>query len=148
MNVAVLRLEREEEAEIWARERLGLLTAPDFFRTVSLVDSSGQFKVVVVLTNFTSRNVDLNVAVDAPVPPRGAMKLFNETFSFIFDSLKLVRATGLVQGKNDAAKAFIQGMGFQLEGVMRKAFPDDDLFIYALLEEQYRSHPWYRRRST
>lgn len=144
----VLRLEREEEAEAWARERLGIPEAPDFFRTISLVDASDRFRCVVVFTNFTSRNVDVNIAVDAPVPPKGAIKLFNETFSFVFDSLKLVRATGLVPGKNDAAKALNEGMGLQLEGVMRKAFPDDDLFIYGMLEEQFRTHPWYRRKST
>lgn len=56
--------EREDEAEAWARKKLEVEEAPSFFRAMSAVDDEGEFACVVVLTNFSSRNIDLNIVID------------------------------------------------------------------------------------
>jgi len=137
--------EREEEAEAWARERLEVGAAPTLFRTMSLVDDRDDFKCVVVFSNFAPRNVDLNIAGEPRwATPKATLRLFNEVFSYAFKMLRAARVTALVRGKNDVCKRFIEHLGFQLEGVMRGAFADDDLHVYGFLAEDYHSHAWCR----
>jgi RimJ/RimL family protein N-acetyltransferase len=98
-----------------------------------------------VLTNFTPRNIDLSIVIDhRKVTPKGTIEMFNEVFGFVFDKLRAARVTGLLRGKNRRAKKLNEHFGFKLEGVMRKAFADDDLHIYGFLAEDYHSHVWYR----
>jgi len=137
--------EREDEAETWARARLELENKPEFFRTLAAVDENDGFVCVVVLTNFTPRNIDLSIVIDhRKVTPKGTIEMFNEVFGFVFDKLRAARVTGLLRGKNKRAKKLNEHFGFKLEGVMRKAFADDDLHIYGFLAEDYHSHVWYR----
>lgn len=137
--------EREEEAEAWARARLEVENAPSFFRAMSAVDDEGEFVCVVVMTNFTARNIDLSIVIGGKgLMPKGMLVMFNEVFSFVFDKLHAARVTGLLRGKNTQAKKINEHFGFKLEGVMRKAFADDDLHIYGFLAEDYHSHVWYR----
>jgi len=137
--------EREEEAEVWARGRLELENKPEFFRTLAAVDENDEFVCVVVLTNFTPRNIDLSIVIDyRKVTPKGTIEMFNEVFGFVFDKLHAARVTGLLRGKNRRAKKLNEHFGFKLEGVMRKAFANDDLHIYGFLAEDYHSHVWYR----
>lgn len=137
--------EREDDAEIWARGMLELGTAPEFFRAMAAVDENDEFVCVVVMTNFTARNVDLSIAIDTrKVRPRGTIEMFNGVFGFLFDQLHVARVTGLLRGKNEKAKRINEHFGFKLEGVMRKAFADDDLHIYGFLAEDYHSHAWRR----
>lgn len=138
-------LDREEAAEAWARAKLGLDTSPEFFRAMAAVDEKNEFVCVVVMTNFSSRNVDLSIAIDKKkVTPRGTIEMFNGVFGFLFDKLHVARVTGLLRGNNLKAKQLNEHFGFKLEGVMRKAFADDDLHIYGFLAEEYYSHAWRR----
>jgi RimJ/RimL family protein N-acetyltransferase len=137
--------EREEEAERWVRERLQLPAAPSFFRAMAAVDAAGQFVCAVVMTNFTARNVDLNVAVEATkLRPRAAAEMFNRVFGYLFNTLHITRVTALLRGKNHRAARFVKQLGFTLEGVMRKAFADDDLHVYGFLADDYKTHAWRR----
>lgn len=137
--------EREEEAEEWARNQIFSASEPEFFRAVSAVDDDGNFVCVVVLTNFTSRNVDINIAMTGTkLAPRCSLLMFNAVFEFLFNHLRVARVTALVRGKHQKSKKITEHFGFALEGVMRKAFEDDDLLIYGFLAEDYRSHPWRR----
>lgn len=136
---------REEEAELWARKRLGLDMPPPFFRAMSAVNSQDEFVCVVVFSNFSMRNIDLNIVMDKKqMTPRGVIKMFNGVFGYIFNTLKAARVTGLLRGKNADAKRINEHFGFKLEGIMRKAFEDDDLHIYGFLAEDYYSHGWHR----
>ena len=137
--------EREEEAEQWARNKLNLPNPPEFFRAAAAVDAAGEFVCVVVMTNFTPRNVDLNIAIDkTKVRPKETIVMFNGIFGFLFDQLGVARVTGLLRGKNEDARRINERFGFRLEGIMRKAFPDDDLHVYGFLADEYRAHAWHR----
>ena len=137
--------EREDAAEAWAREKLELNAAPEFFRAAAAVDENDEFVCVVVMTNFTTRNVDLSIAIDIrKVRPKGTIEMFNGVFGFLFNQLRVARVTGLLRGKNKKARRINEHFGFKLEGIMRKAFVDDDLHVYGFLAEDYYSHKWYR----
>ena len=137
--------ECEDEAEAWARAKLELENSPAFFRAMSAVDENDEFVCVVVMTNFTPRNIDLSIVIGGKgLMPKGMLVMFNEVFGFVFDKLHVARVTGLLRGKNTQAKRINEHFGFKLEGVMRKSFIDDDLHIYGFLAEDYHSHVWYR----
>lgn len=138
--------EREDEAEQWARDKVGAKYAPSLFRAMSAVDAKNEFSCVVVFTNFTPRNIDLNVAAVGKnwASPKETVKMFNHIFTYAFHELRASRTTALVKASNEATRAFVEHLGFKLEGVMRDAFEDDDLCIYGFLASEFRTHQWYR----
>jgi hypothetical protein len=141
--------DREDEAEEWARKRLQIDAPPSLFRCLSAVDEDDEFMCVVVMTNFSARNIDLSIVIsDKRAPrPKETVSMFNEIFGYVFDKLRVVRVTGLLRGKNVEAKRINEHFGFKPEGVVRKAFEDgDDLCIYGFLAEEYHNHKWFRGR--
>ena len=136
----------EGAAEKWARSRLGLKKAPKVFKALSAVDFNNEFTCVVLLTNFTKRNIDLNIAGDKGwATPKLTLDLFNGVFSTIFNKLGAVRATALISEDNVLSQRFVKHLGFTDEGRMRKAYEDDkDMLIFGLLKEEYMSHDWCR----
>lgn len=140
--------EREKEAVEWAKNIIGIDGVTGFARAVSAVDDDGNFVFVIVLSNFSALNVDMHTAAIPGASwarPREILKMFNDLFEFVFDRLKLQRVTGLVRSKNVAARRFDEHIGFELEGVMRRAFVDDDLCVYGFLKENFESHKWRRK---
>jgi len=136
---------REDDAEEWARKKLDLPFAPEFFRAAAAVDEQDEFVCVVVMTNFSPRNVDLNLVIEKrKFTPKAAVIMFNEIFNFLFNHLDIARVTALLRGKNLESRRITEHFGFKLEGVMRNAFPDDDLHVYGFLAEEYHSHAWRR----
>jgi hypothetical protein len=138
--------DREDEAEEWARKKLQIDAPPSLFRCLSAVDENNKFMCVVVMTNFSGRNIDLNIAIsDKRAPrPRETVRMFNEVFGYAFDKLHAARVTGLLRGSNVDCRRAIKHFGFELEGIMRKSFKDDDLHIYGFLAEEYHNHKWFR----
>ncbi len=139
--------EREDEAIKWARQRMGVKGEFGFCRALSLVDDYGNFLFVVVLSNFSARNIDIH---QAGVPtrkwatPRAFIEIFNAAFGYVFETHKAVRVTGLVKSKNTITRNFVEHLGLKLEGIMKDVFENDDLCIYAFLKEDFRNHKWFR----
>lgn len=139
--------EREQEAIAWAKSILQIENPTGFCRAIATVDEAENFVFVVVLSNFSVRNVDMHTAA---VPgaqwarPKAAVRTFNAVFGYAFEHLGLARVTGLVKASNREARGFDEHIGFTLEGIMREAFVDDDLCVYGFLAEEFRAHQWYR----
>ena len=142
----LIGLDREEEAEEWARKRLGLDSAPSFFRAISAVDDNNEFVCVVVMTNFSGSNVDLNIAMECKkMRPKATLQMFNHVFKFIFEQLHITRVTALTNDKNEKAQNIIERFGFKLEGIMRKAaVSGNNLMIYGFLADDFYNHAWRR----
>jgi len=138
--------EREEAAEEWARQRLGTNCEPELYRAMACVDEHDEFACVVVFSNFTPRNIDLNIAAKPGrwAVPEGIVELFNNIFDYAFNHLHAARCTSLIKGSNTKSRKFVEQIGFKPEGVMRSAFEDDDLHIYGFLASEYYTHDWYR----
>lgn len=138
-----MTISREDQAIVWAIQRIpgahpGLCRA--FW-----VETKGEFDAVAVLSGFTHRNVDVSVAI-APtrLTARGVIILFNLVFNYAFGAIGAARTTGLIKLSNAPARAFAERLGFELEGVMREAFDDDDLCVYGFLRRDYEAHRWHR----
>lgn len=58
-----------------------------------------------------------------------------EAFMYPFVQLKCHRVTAVVERKNKIARKMVQRLGFKEEGMLRKAGPNGDMFIYGLLPE-------------
>lgn len=141
--------DREDEALEWAKKRIGIDGPTGFARAMSAVDSKGEFAFVVVLSNFTPRNIDMHTAAVEGATwasPREGLKLFNKVFRYAFIELGAVRVTGLVRAKNQKARLFDEHLGFKLEGIMKEAFEDDDLCIYGFLKSDFEKHRWHDGR--
>jgi hypothetical protein len=138
---------REDEAIEWAKNVIGIDGPVGLCRAMSAVDATGAFVLVVVLSNFTPRNIDMHTAAIPGAQwasPREAIRMFNSIFGYAFLILNAIRVTGLVRRQNYAARQFDEHIGFCWEGCMREAFDDDDLLIYGFLKREYLTHPWYR----
>lgn len=141
--------EREDEAIKWAKDVIGIDGPVGFCRAISAVDSSDNLAFVVVLSNFTPRNIDMHTAAVEGAKwasPREGLKLFNAVFNYAFNQLGAARVTGLVRAKNYAARRFDEHLGFKLEGIMQQVFEDDDLCIYGFLKEDFEKHRWHNGR--
>lgn len=138
--------EREDEAIAWAKERMELSGPSGFCRAMSAVDSTDNFVLVVVLSNFTPRNIDMHQASckgGKGFSPRVIVTMFNAIFEYVFYKLHAARVTGLVKASNSKARRFDEHLGFKLEGIMREAFEDDDLCIYGFLKADFDNHRWH-----
>jgi len=139
--------DREDTAEKWAREKLDIKGEPEFFRAMTAVDDKDEFACVVVFTNFTSKNVDLNVVAEDGFwkCPAAVISTFNGIFSYAFDLIKASRVTALVVDSNKKSKEFVERLGFTLEGVMRDAADNNEsVCIYGFLAKEYHHHGWFR----
>lgn len=138
--------EREEEAEEWASSMLGKPKSYRFFRTMSCVDENGDFASVVVLTNFSQRNVDINLFIDiSKFTLSAAIDQFNDVFDFLFNKLKVSRVTALIGRTNMKMFNQVERYGFRYEGKMLRALDGgEDLLIYGMLPEDFINHKWYR----
>jgi|TARA_R110000744_G_scaffold10601_2_gene32875 hypothetical protein len=136
---------QEEAAEKWARQHLGAKGAPSLFRALSTVHDDGTFACVILLTNFTERNIDINIAADCIFTPKISVQLFNGAFKMIFEELGASRTTGLIADTNILSQRFAEQIGFVKEGTMRKAYDqDEDVHIYGFLNDEFKTHNWYR----
>jgi hypothetical protein len=91
---------------------------------MSTINDNNDFVFVVVLTNFSMRNVDINIAMDgSKMTPKCTIEIFNKVFTFLFDELHVSRVTGLSRKDNLKAQKIIEKFGFVLE---------------------YKNHKWYR----
>lgn len=141
--------EREDEALAWAKEKIGIDGPTGFARAMSAVDNSDNFVLVVVMSNFSPRNIDMHQVMangGKGFSPRAIKEMFNALFHYIFDQLGAARVTGLVKAKNEKARRLDEHLGFKLEGVMKEAFEDDDLCLYGFLKGDYLAHRWHDGR--
>lgn len=138
--------EREDEAIEWAKARIGLNGPSGFCRAISTVDASDDLAIVVVFSNFTSRNVDIHIASIDRLPGKAFIEIFNNAFDYIFNKLGAARATGLVKAADVTARRFNEHLGFKLEGILRDAFEDDDLCVYGFLRKDFEEHRWHYGR--
>lgn len=97
----------------------------------------------VVFSMFQGHDIHANLAFDTP---RWASRaVIRDLFSYPFGQLGCSRITALIGRKNKASRRLCEGLGFELEGVMRKGLDGrEDLIIYGMLREKCR---WLKGRT-
>lgn len=129
----------EERLLPWAASRVGI---GDFRRdayTIGL-ERDDNLVAVVVFDGFSTCDCNMHLASD------GTGKWMNRailaaSFAYPFIQLRLNRVTGLVPATNEYALKLNEHLGFEREGLCRKALPDDDMVVMGLLRENCRWVP-------
>lgn len=142
----ILRNEGVSDAVAWAKERIGVEgIGSGGCSTVSLVDDQDEFLAVCVFSSYIGTNIDMHMAA-RPGALWFSRRYWRAMMELPFKLLQVPRITGLIRASNPRARRFAEGIGFQYEGRVRKAFADgDDLILYGFLREEYEKHPWRER---
>ncbi len=117
----------------WAAERIAIAGFRRDAYAIGL-ERDGELVAVVVFDSFSVADCNMHLASD------GTGKWMNRAilaaaFAYPFIQLRLNRVTGLVPSKNAQALRLNEHLGFEREGLCRKAMPDDDIVVMGLLRE-------------
>jgi len=131
MKLIVPSQEQNELLLAWLQKRLGGGDVP--CQCFAIMDGK---RLVGVLSYFNYRWPNIECAFYCE-DYRWALNRDGivEAFSYPFIQLKCNRVTALVERKNKIARKMVQRLGFKEEGMLRKAGPKGDIFVYGLLPE-------------
>lgn len=107
-------------------------------QAIGIEDETGRLLAGICYEGFTLCDVNMHVASLPGVKNWTSREAFVRVFHYPFVDMGLRRVTGLVPSKNKRAMRLDLHMGFQVEGVMRNALPDDDMIVLGLLRENCR----------
>lgn len=118
----------------WMHDRLKE-PIPDKFETIAVIHD-GKLAGAMLYYNFFGNTINLSLVSDTP---RCASKtVFKVMLGYPFKQLKVKRVTALIRKANKRSRKLAEGLGFKLEGVLRKADPNGrDLCIYGITEQDY-----------
>lgn len=95
----------------------------------------------MVYHQYRGHDVMMTFAADSP---RWCMKgILGAFFRYPFKQLGCVRVTTVVAKKNKRSRRLVEGVGFTLEGVMRKGNITQDAMVYGMLAEECK---WIERK--
>jgi RimJ/RimL family protein N-acetyltransferase len=77
-------------------------------------------------------DVQINISAS-----RATLGYLRAIFRYVFEQLKCARATCHIRDDNEASQKLAKRLGFQLEGIKRKAREGHDVLVYGLLKEEY-----------
>lgn len=98
--------------------------------------SEGKLVAGAVYEDFTRNNVNVHIAFAHPHALTPAFIVAG--FKLPFIDMKLPRITGLVPAKNERALRFDLKLGWQVEGLIRRGLPDDDIILLGMLKDECR----------
>ncbi len=99
----------------------------------------GKLVGAVVWHNYDRQAGDVEVSIAADTPRWLSREMLERIFWFPFVMLECRRISARVSVANTRSRRLCEGLGFQLEGLKRKAMPDgNDMLIYGLLREECR----------
>lgn len=126
----------KEKIAKWVWERLG---EEDSGGSAAVgLERDGELIAGVVFNMYTGASVSMNVAA---VPGKDWLnrEFLFRSFAYPFLQLRCYRATALVKVNNDVSIKFVEALGYQREGLLRRAHIDgSDMFVYGMLREECR----------
>jgi RimJ/RimL family protein N-acetyltransferase len=99
----------------------------------------GRLAAGVVFYNYDAHAGDIEVIIAAESPRWASREVFWTAFAYPFLQLGCRRVTARVNVSNLRARRLVEGAGFVLEGLMRRAGRDGgDMLVYGMLREECR----------
>jgi hypothetical protein len=127
----------DAEIAAWVFARVPHAAMPVEACTAMGVMVAGELAAGVVWHSHTGRDVQVAVAAENPRWARRAT--LRKLFAYPFAQLGCRRITAMTGADNLRTQRFLTGLGFELEGVLRCALPDDlDALVFGLLREHCR----------
>lgn len=90
---------------------------------------------VAAVFNYDGRSCEAGWCGDKGWMTLGFLNLLHD---YIFNQLKCVRVTALIDASNETAIKQAERVGFQLEGRLREGAEDGDKLVYGMLKKDYR----------
>lgn len=127
----------DERIARWVQKHCPLLELTTPYTAIGLLDQAGAELVAgVVYDTFTGHNIEVHTAA---VGKPWTRLYLGECFRYPFEQLKVERLTAKIAANNAASRAFVEGLGFKLEGTLRQWLPSGtDLMIYGMLKSECR----------
>lgn len=124
---------QDERLIPWAERIVGVKFRNDA-TSIGIENSRGEIQGVVVYDGFGECDCNMHVASDGKGRwlSREALVHF---FSYPFIQCGFRRVNALVPAKNKHALTFDLKLGFVMEGRLKDALPDDDLFILGMTRD-------------
>jgi RimJ/RimL family protein N-acetyltransferase len=121
----------------YVAEKTGMELVPGQFAAMMVVNDNKDFVAGVVFTNFRKTDIEVSCASESPAAWRP--DVCRAIFKYIFEQLGCVRCTSITVKSNKKARAFLESLGFQLEGNVRLGYDGRrDALIYGLLASECR----------
>ena len=141
--MATLTYDNPERLIAWAAECIGFEPRQDV-KAIGWTDGD-TLKAVTLYDGFSECDCNIHIASDGSRQwlSRGFLRA---SFAHPFIQWNLRRVTGLVPSKNQDALRFDLHLGFEREGYIRHALPDDDIIVLGMLRENCRFIPAEYRR--
>lgn len=125
---------QEERLIPWVLARLPYMTVTPHAVAIGTVTDGGSG--VVVYDNYRQIDIEMTVVGQGDWLSRTSLNAF---FHYPFVQLQCQRVTAITDKKNKHARAFVEKVGFVLEGVARRGmFSGNDAIIYGMLPEECR----------
>jgi RimJ/RimL family protein N-acetyltransferase len=126
----------DEAVARWVGEQVRIA---DFgpYTAIGFINAAEELLGGVVYSNYRHPNIEATIATVSP--KWCSRRVLSAIFSYPFFQLRCTRLTAVTEIMNQPARAFLCRLGFQEEGVLRKAFPGGiDAVVYGLLAEECR----------
>jgi hypothetical protein len=125
--------------ERYVSGRLGVNLGQTPFVGFGVFTEDGSFVAGVVVSNYRGSDCEVSMAAEtANWAKKGIMRII---FEYIFYRTNCTRCTCVVPNKTPSKRTrrFLEGVGFVLEGNMRRAYDGEtDALIYGLLRQECR----------
>lgn len=116
----------------WMHEKTGVDFKEGTYQALMVLDDTDTFCAAVIVNNF--RGFDCELSCAAEVQSAWRPHVCAAIAHYLFLQLGCTRVTAKVRKTNKRARSTLEGMGFQLEGRLRKGYDGvKDALIYGLL---------------
>ncbi len=135
-----LALGFDAELSQWLQKRIPHFSASPETRCVGVVRGKSLVGVVAY-SNFSqpgeiwAGDVEMSCAADSP--RWWSREVGRAMFKIPFEQFGCERVTARVRKKDKRTRRFVEGIGFKLEGIMRRALKNDDICVYGFLRRDW-----------
>ena len=121
----------------WVMAQNDAIWLPGQGQCYGVEDADGRLIAGVAFDNYNVASVQIHVAA-LPGVNWISKPLLHQVFSYPFRQLGVKKLIGLVGSTNEAALRFDLALGFHIEATLKDAYPDGDLLILSMTQDQCR----------
>ncbi len=126
--------QRERVAD-WVGERVGGGWG-EWYQAIGLEDD-GRLIAGIVYNFMTAADIVMHIATE-PNARWLTSEFAHAVFGYPFNQLGKRRVSVYARSKDESTRKLVEALGFEHEGRVRHAYPDDDAELYGLLKEHCR----------
>lgn len=132
----------DAQVAAWVEQLMPAFAGDDHFGVCTAIGIAEGSQLIAGAVFHNYRGHDIEISFAATDPRWASRQRIRAIFGYPFHQLGVVRLTTVTGRKNKRARKLDEGLGFKLEGVLRKGYDgQQDAMIYGLLREECR---WIR----